>query len=98
MPFAAHTGAAPTGAADLPEPEKKTRYFANVELEANSLNHDLARLNDGILGPLLRSGASITLNLEVHAEKPEGFTDSETRAVTENAHTLKIENSGFEEE
>lgn len=92
------TGIAQSVALSQSQLEKKTRYFANVELKANSLNHDLARLNDGILGPLIRSGASITLNLEVHAERPAGFSDTEVRAVTENAHTLKIENSGFEEE
>lgn len=76
----------------------QTRFFANVELKANSLNHDLARINENILGPLLRSGARITINLEVHADKPEGFSDAEVRTVSENSNTLKIENSGFEEE
>ncbi len=43
-------------------------------------------------------GAKVNITLEIEATAPDGFDESQVRVVSENATTLKFEQSGFEEE
>jgi len=39
----------------------------------------------------------VTITLEIQADLPDGASDHIIRTVTENAHTLKFKDFGFEE-
>ncbi|MBT1175485.1 DUF499 domain-containing protein [Bifidobacterium sp. LC6] len=80
-----------------PASVKKKRYYGTATLDPDSLNRDLARITEGILDQLRFAGASISLSLEIHAEKPSGFDDDAIRIISDNAKNLKLHNSGFEE-
>ena len=41
-------------------------------------------------------GTTLRVTIDIEAERPEGFTESTMRTVTENARTLKITDTGFE--
>ncbi len=47
----------------------------------------------------LRSGenTNVTVRIEIEATDSEGFNESRVRTVSENARTLKFDQSGFEE-
>ena len=82
-----------------PDPaQRKTRFFGSKRLQADRYATDFKKLADEVLGPL---GATpdVTLNvtIEIEATAPIGFDDSKVRTVSENAATLKFEQSGFEE-
>jgi predicted AAA+ superfamily ATPase len=76
----------------------QTRYFGSKRLQADRYASDFKKLADEVLGPL---GATpdVTLNvtIEIEATAPDGFDDAKVRTVSENATTLKFEQSGFEE-
>ncbi|KAB7790161.1 Swt1 family HEPN domain-containing protein [Bifidobacterium leontopitheci] len=81
-----------------PAPMVMTRYYGTAKLNPDSLNRDLARLNEGILDQLRLAGASISISVEIHAEAPGGFDENTVRIIDANAKNLKLANSGFEEE
>jgi hypothetical protein len=43
-------------------------------------------------------GATVKITLEIEATTPDGFDEAQARVVSENATTLKFEQSGFEEQ
>jgi hypothetical protein len=49
-----------------------------------------------VLGPLAATpGAELTVTIEIEATAPGGFDEGKVRTVSENATTLKFEQSGF---
>ncbi len=40
---------------------------------------------------------TLNVTIEIEATTPDGFDDAKVRTVSENAATLKFEQSGFEE-
>ncbi len=50
-----------------------------------------------IAAPFLSDRAKVTVTLDVHAHLLDGAPDHVVRTVTENAHTLKFKDFGFEE-
>ena len=42
--------------------------------------------------------AEVIITLDIEARLPDGASDATIRTVTENAHTLKFDQFGFEEE
>ncbi|PJM74972.1 Swt1 family HEPN domain-containing protein [Bifidobacterium simiarum] len=82
----------------MPTVAKKTRYYGTVSLDPDSLNRDLARINEGILDQLRLAGATISLSLEILAEEPNGFDKNAIRIIDGNAGNLNFGNSGFEED
>ncbi|MBT1165581.1 Swt1 family HEPN domain-containing protein [Bifidobacterium simiarum] len=83
-----------------PEPVTvpKKRYYGTAKLDPDSLNRDLARINEGILDQLRLAGANISISLEIHADDATGFDENVIRIIDGNAKNLKLDNSGFEEE
>ena len=56
------------------------------------------KLADEVLGPLgATPGVELNVTIEIEATAPNGFDDSKVRTVSENAATLKFEESGFEQ-
>lgn len=89
----------PTPPVPVPPPAVgKTRFFGSKELQADRLATDFKKLSDEVLAPLgAVPGVDLRVTVEIEAVAPEGFDDSKIRAVSENATTLKFEESGFEE-
>ena len=81
-----------------PEPPGRTRFFGSKRLQADRYASDFKKLADEILGPLgATPGVTLKVTIEVEALAPDGFDDAKVRTVSENASTLKFEQSGFEE-
>jgi predicted AAA+ superfamily ATPase len=79
-------------------PPLKTRYFGVTELSGDRYASDFRKLAEEILAPLLATrGVTLNISVEIHAETPEGFDDAKIRTVSENATTLKFNQSGFED-
>lgn len=76
----------------------KTRFFGSKRLQADRYASDFKKLADEVLGPLgTTPGVTLNVTIEIEATAPEGFDDAKARTVSENAATLKFEQSGFEE-
>lgn len=81
-----------------PQPAGKTRYFGSKQLQADRYASDFKKLADEILAPLAAAaGVELKVTVEIEATSAEGFDESKVRTVSENAITLKFEQSGFEE-
>ncbi len=75
-----------------------TRYFASKRLQPDRYASDFKKLADEVLGPLgATPGVTLNVTIEIEATVPSGFDDAKVRTVSENAATLKFEQSGFEE-
>lgn len=71
-------------------PAKKTRFFGTKQLSGERY---------AILSHLAATpGAKVTITLDIEAVVEDGFAENTVRTVSENANTLKFEQSGFEEE
>lgn len=99
------SGAGPAGvggaAAPIPgEPEtpRNRRYFGVYSINPERFGRDLTRLSQEILQPLTSvEGAQIHISVEIHAEHPDGFAEDKVRIISENAHTLRFDQSAFED-
>jgi hypothetical protein len=90
----------PAGDADEPASPRvrfKRRYFGVKELNPERYAVDFKKINDEILTHLTTNpGIDLHVRLEIDATAPEGFDEDKVRTVSENANTLKFEQSGFE--
>src|SRR5262249_54920141 len=81
----------------LDAPEKK-RFFGSKRLQADRYASDFKKLADEVLNPLgATPGVTLNVTIEVEATASDGFDDATVRTVSENATTLKFEQSEFEE-
>lgn len=76
----------------------KTRFYASTTLNPDKVAMDFKNIADEVLSHLRQEGTELVLRLDIEAVKKTGFDDSVVRTVSENAATLKFEQSGFEEE
>jgi hypothetical protein len=85
-------------ATDLQTAPSKTRYFASKKLSPDRYGTDFKKIVDEVLAHLAATdGVALTVRVEVHAEAACGFDSSKIRTVSENARTLKFEESEFED-
>ena len=102
-PVGAGTGdeagiAAGTDGGGEPEPIGKTRYFGSKQLQPDRYASDFKKLVDEILAPLSAAdGVELKVTVDIEATDAGGFDESKVRTVSENANTLKFEQSKFEE-
>jgi len=75
----------------------RTRYFGSVRINSSLYAKDLATIGREVLDLLIASGAKLELSLEINADKPDGFSESEIRTILENTNNLEFDESGFEE-
>ncbi|MGM0931148.1 MAG: Swt1 family HEPN domain-containing protein [Actinomycetota bacterium] len=81
-----------------PQPSGKTRFFGIKDLSADRYAMDFKKITDEVLTQLAATpGASLKVTIEIEATHPVGFEESKIRTVSENARTLKFDQSGFEE-
>lgn len=99
-------GSAPGGAERTPDdpddvlpPKPVTRrYFGVYAVDPERYGRDLTRLSQEILQPLTSiDGVALRVSVEIHAEHDAGFPEDKIRVISENARTLKFEQSGFED-
>ena len=92
----------PTGTGTPPAPQRpseaektrNTRYFGVYRVDPERYSRDLTRLSQEILQQLAAlDGVDLEVTVEVHARREEGFTDDKVRVVSENARTLRFEQS-----
>jgi hypothetical protein len=88
-----------TGKKSDPGPPKKTRFFGTKQLSGERYAMDFKSVADEILSHLAATpGANVTITLDIEAVAEDGFSETTVRTISENANTLKFEQSGFEEE
>lgn len=77
----------------------KTRFFGTKRLSGDRTARDFKEVSDEVIAHLADvPGAEVRITLEIEATSPEGFDESAIRVVSENAKTLKFEQSDFEDE
>jgi hypothetical protein len=76
----------------------KTRFFGVRTLDPQRYGRDFQLVFDEVLQRLSATGAQLEVRLEISATKADGFGDDVIRTVSENAGTLRFEQSGFEEQ
>jgi hypothetical protein len=69
-----------------------------VTLDARRLGRDASRIAEEVVQHLSSIvGADVQITLDIQAQLPEDASDKLVRDVTENCHTLKFDEFGFEE-
>ena len=75
----------------------KTRFFGVKTLNSDKIAFDFKNVADEIIANLRDDGTELVVKIEIEATKPTGFEESEIRTLSENAQTLKFDQSSFEE-
>lgn len=83
---------------DVVFPNVKTRFYGVKTLNAEKIALDFKNIAEEVIAHL-RSGinTNLTVRIEVEATDSTGFDEGKVRTVSENAKTLKFDQSGFEE-
>jgi len=58
---------------------------------------DFKNIADEVIANLREPGTNLVVKIEIEATDSAGFDESRVRTVSENARTLKFDQSGFEE-
>ncbi|MEZ5293424.1 MAG: Swt1 family HEPN domain-containing protein [Vicinamibacterales bacterium] len=75
------------------------RFHGSVTLDATRVGRDASRIAEEVIAHLVGLvDAKVTVTLEIHADVPSGAPENVVRTVTENAHTLKFTDQGFEKD
>jgi hypothetical protein len=75
----------------------KTRFFGSKTLNPDRIALDFKNVSDELLAHLREEGTELTVRIDIEATRATGFDEAQVRTVSENANTLKFEQSGFEE-
>jgi predicted AAA+ superfamily ATPase len=75
----------------------KTRFYGVKTLSSDKIALDFKNIADEILAHLREPGTNLVVRVEIEAVDSSGFDDRKIRTVSENAHTLRFDQSGFEE-
>ncbi len=82
----------------IPETKAKTRFYGVKTLNADKIALDFKNIADEVLAHLRAdTNTALTVRIEIEASNNPGFDESKIRTVSENARTLKFDQSGFEE-
>ena len=87
------------------DPDRHTLTAAAQRAESTHRNlrspayaKDFKKITDEVLAHLAATpGATLKVTIEIEAVNKAGFDESKVRAVSENAKTLRFDQSGFEE-
>lgn len=82
---------------DVGFPPAKTRFYGVKTLSADKIALDFKNIADEILANLRDPGTTLVVKLEIEATDASGFDENRVRTISENAKTLKFDQSGFEE-
>ncbi|WP_326545189.1 DUF499 domain-containing protein [Mycolicibacterium sp. ND9-15] len=87
----------PKPSVDIAFPPPKTRFYGVKTLSADKIALDFKNVAEEIIAHLRDSGTKLVVKIEIEAIDAAGFNESKIRTVSENAQTLKFDQSGFEE-
>lgn len=74
-----------------------TRYYGRVTVKADRWTRTAADIAEAIVNQLAQAeDAKVSVTIEVEATADDGFDDNVQRTITENAATLKFNDSDFE--
>ena len=77
----------------------KTRFFGTKRLSTDRIARDFKEISDEVIDHLEAvDGAEVSITIEIEANAPDGFDEQQIRTVSENAKTLKFDQSDFEED
>jgi len=100
VPDTSGTPAAPTEEHFESDPHRKskTRFYGIKTLNTEKIAVDFKNIAEEVIAHL-RDDPSIklTVRIEIEASHALGFDENKVRTVSENARTLKFDQSGFEE-
>ena len=80
-----------------PIPSAKTRFYGVKALSPDKIALDFKNIADEVIAHLRETGTELVVKIEIEATDITGFAESTVRTVSENARTLKFDQSGFEE-
>ena len=75
----------------------KTRFYGVKTLSPDRIALDFKNIADEVIAHLREQGTELVVKIEIEATDIAGFAESTVRTVSENARTLKFDQSGFEE-
>jgi hypothetical protein len=76
-----------------------TRFFGTATLNPDFYARDFGRITSEVIQHLAAvDGVELEVRLEITAVAKDGFDEAKVRTVSENAQTLKFDQSGFESE
>lgn len=79
-------------------PSPKTRFYGVKTLASDRMAMDFKNVADEVIAHLRDApGARLVVRVEIEAVDGTGFDEQQVRTVSENARTLKFDQSGFEE-
>jgi hypothetical protein len=77
---------------------KNTRFYGTFRVDPERYAKDINRLNQEVVQHIAaQEGVDLEITVDIRAIKKDGFPDTMVRIVSENANTLKFEQSGFED-
>ncbi len=75
------------------------RFHGSVSINSRMVSIEAGRIMNEVINHLTTIlGADVRVTLEIQADIPGGVSEETFRTVTENCHTLKFDDCGFEEE
>jgi hypothetical protein len=92
-------GPTPTTPSDHSKPKQPTRFFGSVELDPGRPIRSFESIFNAVVSLFQNAkGSKVKLTLEIEAEAPEGFSDTDVRDVGDNSKQLKFrpESTSFE--
>lgn len=82
---------------DVGCPPSKTRFYGVKTLSSDKIALDFKNVADEIIANLREQGINLVVKIEIEAVDTNGFDENKIRTLTENAKTLKFDQSGFED-
>lgn len=82
---------------DVAFPPPMTRFYGVKTLSADKVALDFKNVAEEIIAHLRDAGTNLVVKIEIEAIDMAGFDLGKIRTVSENAQTLKFDQSGFEE-
>lgn len=82
---------------DIAFPPPKTRFYGVKTLSSDKIALEFKNIAEEVLAQLRDTGATLVVKIEIEATDAGGFDEGKIRTVSENAQTLKFDQSGFEE-
>ena len=73
---------------------RTTRYYGRASVNPSRPAKDI----EAIVQLTQFADAEVSITLELHARRAQGFDDATVRTVSENSRTLKFDDFGFEDE
>lgn len=93
-----HADRARAGPRPPPQTAGRLRFYGTVSLHPERYARDFGRLYQEVIQRLAApDDVDLKITVEIEAVKKDGYPDDKARIVSDNARTLKFDQSGFED-